>query len=155
LVFTAASNGIVSTVTERGNGIHQHDNAAYDIDVIVGRDDREIDITWELKEFFHIARMHHPGDSPYPVDARTLHRFGWGLISVAGIDTAIELNRVQFETHRFRVRSSPSERLWKAGTYGFPTGRGLVDDREDDEESNPTFAGFLRAKWRAIAARME
>jgi hypothetical protein len=121
LLSTAASNGIVSTVTERGNGIHQHDNAAYDIDVIVGRDGREIDITWELKEFFHIARMHHPGDSPHPADARTLHRFGWGLISVAGIDTAIE----------------------------------LVDDREDDEESNPTFAGFLRAKWRAIAARME
>jgi hypothetical protein len=37
----------------------------------------------------------------------------------------IELNRVQFETHRFRVKASPSGRLWKAGTYGFQTGRGL------------------------------
>jgi hypothetical protein len=29
------------------------------------------------------------------------------------------LNRVQFETRRFRVRSSLSERLWKVGTTGF------------------------------------
>src|SRR5690349_10403428 len=36
------------------------------------------------------------------------------------------LNRVQFETHRFRVKASPSGRLWKAGTYGFQTGRGLT-----------------------------
>jgi hypothetical protein len=32
---------------------------------------------------------------------------------------AVMLNRVQFETRRFRVRSSPSERLWKVGTTGF------------------------------------
>jgi hypothetical protein len=31
----------------------------------------------------------------------------------------ISLNRVQFETHRFRARSSPSGWLWKAGTTGF------------------------------------
>jgi hypothetical protein len=29
------------------------------------------------------------------------------------------LNRVQFETHRFRVRSSPTGRRWKTGTTGF------------------------------------
>lgn len=29
------------------------------------------------------------------------------------------LNRVQFETHRFRVGWSPSGRLWKVGTTGF------------------------------------
>jgi hypothetical protein len=28
-------------------------------------------------------------------------------------------NRVQFETRRFRVRSSLSEQLWKVGTTGF------------------------------------
>jgi hypothetical protein len=30
-----------------------------------------------------------------------------------------QLNRLQFNTRRFRVKSSPSERLWKAGTTGF------------------------------------
>jgi hypothetical protein len=36
-----------------------------------------------------------------------------GLIFLA------DLNRVQFETHRFRVGWSPSGRLWKVGTTGF------------------------------------
>jgi transposase-like protein len=44
---------------------------------------------------------------------------------VAGYQLYRDLNRVQFEIHRFRVRSSPSGRLWKAGTYGFRTERGL------------------------------
>ena len=39
--------------------------------------------------------------------------------TIDGISVAAELNRVQFETRRFRVRSSPSERLWKVGTTGF------------------------------------
>jgi hypothetical protein len=30
-----------------------------------------------------------------------------------------ELNRVQFEIRRFRVRSLPSARAWKTGTTGF------------------------------------
>ena len=30
-----------------------------------------------------------------------------------------QLNRVQFETHRFRVGWSPFGRLWKVGTTGF------------------------------------
>jgi hypothetical protein len=30
-----------------------------------------------------------------------------------------KINRVQFETHRFQFRSSPSGRLWKVGTTDF------------------------------------
>jgi hypothetical protein len=33
--------------------------------------------------------------------------------------SSLLLNRVQFETHRFRLRSSPSWRPWKADTTGF------------------------------------
>jgi outer membrane protein OmpU len=32
---------------------------------------------------------------------------------------SLVLNRVQFETHRFQFRSSPSGRLWKVGTTDF------------------------------------
>ena len=31
------------------------------------------------------------GGTPHPANAKFLHRFGWGLISVGGVEMAIEL----------------------------------------------------------------
>ena len=88
--------------------MHQHDTDTHDMDVIVGRDDREIDITWELRELFHIRRMHHSDDAPHPADARTLHRMGWGLIAVAGLETAIDLIDAMLEDEEITLPSRPT-----------------------------------------------
>jgi hypothetical protein len=69
--------------------MHQHDPDT--IDVIVGRDGREIDITFELREIVHIGRHFYPDSTPHPDDRRILDRLGWSLISVAGVETALDL----------------------------------------------------------------
>jgi hypothetical protein len=61
-----------------------------------------------------VKRLHEPNAS------KTLsqnHTESGGAGNQAAIRQR-SLNRVQFKTHRFRVRSSPSGRLWKAGTTG-------------------------------------
>ena len=46
---------------------------------------------FETHEILSIGRWYRPGGTIHASDQKTLHRFGWGLVSLAGSDAALGL----------------------------------------------------------------
>jgi hypothetical protein len=57
---------------------------SFDIDVITALDGREVDVTREIGRLISISLHYHPEDEIDPSERQFIHRFGWGVIAVAG-----------------------------------------------------------------------
>lgn len=55
-----------------------------DRDIITALDGRQVDVTREITRLISVGRYYSPGDLLDPEQSRFLHRFGWGLMVVAG-----------------------------------------------------------------------
>ena len=69
--------------------MHQRDTT--NPGIITTRDGRRIDISVEVYEILSIGQWYRPGGTIHPGDAKTLHRMGWGLVSIGGADLALGL----------------------------------------------------------------